>query len=509
MKRPAIALLAAVAISAPSVMLGQRPSLPSVPQSLSLQEAVEMAVRYNPSHRQRANDRSPAAWGVRNAYASFLPYVSANGGAGYTGAGSQNFFGSVAFEQPSGTVGSSYSLTLSMQIDGRTIMQPGLARAQLEAADAYIESSEINLESMVRQQYLAVLRAQGQAEAAEVQVTRNEEFQRLAQARYDVGQNTMLDVRQAQVNLGQARVALLRADQLVIVEKLRLFQQMGVPAPDDPTAVTLTDTFPIVEPEWTLSSLLVDAQDANPDLHALRARQSAANANERAAKSDWLPRLSLQAGWSGYASQFTNSEPIVASSVFSAQSSAASNTAACNFQNDMIAGLATPTVSPLNCSAFAFPPTDSTALVQSVRDANSVFPFDFTRQPFSARLSVSLPLFTQFTRPMATAQASAAADDAREFVRARELDVRTAVTQAYYGMRAAHEAIDIQEQNQTAAAEALRLATERYRVGSGTFFELLDQQLASQNAERDYINAIYAYHQTIATLESAVGRPLR
>jgi outer membrane protein TolC len=38
---------------------------------------------------------------------------------------------------------------------------------------------------------------------------------------------------------------------------------------------------------------------------------------------------------------------------------------------------------------------------------------------------------------------------------------------------------------------------------------LLDAQLAAQTAEADYINAIYAYHQSIATLEDAVGRPLR
>ena len=57
--------------------------------------------------------------------------------------------------------------------------------------------------------------------------------------------------------------------------------------------------------------------------------------------------------------------------------------------------------------------------------------------------------------------------------------------------------------------EQLRLATERYRVGSGTFFELLDAQLAALRAEADYINAVYAYHQAIATLEAAVGRPLR
>jgi len=46
-------------------------------------------------------------------------------------------------------------------------------------------------------------------------------------------------------------------------------------------------------------------------------------------------------------------------------------------------------------------------------------------------------------------------------------------------------------------------------VGSGTFFELLDAQLAGQLADADYINAVYAYHRSVASLEAAVGRSLR
>ena len=502
-------LLAVAVLAAPATLQGQDWTLPSVPQSLSLREAVEMAARYNPALRQASNDRGEALWGVRNAYAAFLPYVSLTGGLGYTGAGSQNFFGSISFEQPSSTVGSSYNLGLSMTLSGRTLMQPGLAVAQLRATDATIESSEINLEAAVRQQYLAVLRAQAQADAAEIQVRRNDEFLNLARARYEVGQNTMLDVRQAEVALGQARVALLQNRQMVTVEKLRLFQQLGVPAPDEPATVMLTDTFPVVEPSWGLSDLLADAQERNPDLVALRAQHSAAGANERAVKSDWLPSLSFSAGWSGYTQQFTNATPYINNSVTGAQNSAAANIMACNFQNEIIAGLATPTVDPLDCSSYVFTAEDEQELRDALSGQNSVFPFDFTRQPFSARLGVSLPIFTQFSRPLRVAQASAQADDAREAVRARELAVRTAVSQAYYALEVAHEAIGIQEQNRTAANEGLRLATERYRVGSGTFFELLDAQLAAQNAERDHINAIYAYHQAIATLEAAVGRPLR
>jgi outer membrane protein len=55
----------------------------------------------------------------------------------------------------------------------------------------------------------------------------------------------------------------------------------------------------------------------------------------------------------------------------------------------------------------------------------------------------------------------------------------------------------------------LSLATERYRVGSGSIIELNDAQVASEQAGVTYINAIYDYHKSIAALELAVGQPLR
>ena len=507
MKRSALILLVAAVLCAPSALWSQM-TPPPVPQSLSLRDAIDLASRYNPALRQIDNDRAPAAWGVRNAYASFLPSFSLSGGIGYSGPGTQNFL-TTSFQQQSSTVGSRYSLNLSLSLDGRTLLQPGLARAQLRAADASFTGAEINLESQIRQQYLAVLQSEAQVELAEVQVTRNQEFLRLARARYEVGQNTILDVRQAEVALGQAEISRLQYRQAVVVDKLRLFQQMGVPAPDDPATLTLSDTFPIVEPQWQLSDILRDALDVNPDLTALRAQHSSAKANERAVKSEWLPSLSFSAGWSGYTQQFTDPEPIIQNSILGAEQSAATNMLACEFQNDIIAGLATPTVNPLDCSLLEFGPADEAALRQTIEGQNTGFPWSFTRQPFSASMGISFPIFTQFSRPLRNSQASAQEADAREAVRARELDVRTAVSQAYYGLLASYEGIGIQQQNRVAAGEGLTLATERYRVGSGTFFELLDAQLAAETAERDYINAVYAYHQSIAMLEAAVGRPLR
>ncbi len=509
MKKTALVGLVAVALSLPPALLAQNRSRPSTPQTISLRDAVELATRYNPAHRQVENDRPSAQWGVRNAYASFIPRFDLSSSASYTGAGTQNFFGSTSFLQPSATIGSSYSLGLSMQLDGQTIMGPGVARANLKAAEAAITSSEINLESAVRQQYLAVLEAEAQVELSQTQVERNEEFLRLARSRYQVGQNTMLDVRQAEVSHGQSRVTLLQDEQSVLVEKLRLFQRMGVAAPTDPSSVTLTDSFPIVAPEWQLDDLLGQANVSNPDILQLGAQKDAANANQRAVRSEWLPSLNLRAGWSGFAREFTDAAPLVEGGVASAQNSALAGLNECNLQNDIIAGLATPTVAPLDCSGFTFTAQQEAQLRSQLLNQNSVFPFGFTAQPFNASVTISLPIFTQFSRPLRNSQATAQAEDAREALRARELDVHTLVSQAFYALQTAYETITIQEQNRVAADEGLRLASERYRVGSGTFFELLDAQLAAEQADRDYINAVYGYHRAISTLEAAVGRPLR
>ncbi len=475
----------------------QQPVLPSVPQALSLADAVDLATRNNPAFRQTLNDRVPAAWGVRNAYAGFLPSFSASGSASYTGAGSQNFL-SQQFTQPSSTLGSSYSLGLSWSLSGSTLMQPGLQKAQLNAVDAAVEGSRVNLRAAITQQYLSVLQANAQVGLADVQLRRSEEFLRLAQARYDVGQATLLDVRRAEVERGQSEVGLLRARNAVIVQKLRLFQQLGVPAPDDPAQVTLSDSFPVVEPTWQLATLLRDADTQNPDLVALRAQQSAARAGERSAKSAWFPTLSFSAGWSGFTQQYTNADFLVNR----AQASADANFQACGVQNQINTVVGIPT---LNCALFQFTPT----IADSIRAQNQAFPFNFTKQPFSARFTVSLPIFDQFSRPLAVAQASSRSDDAAEAVRARQLLVRAEISNAYYGLQTAYQTVTIQDRSRTAAQEQLRLATERYRVGSGTFYELLDAQLAAQRAESDYVNAVYDYHKAIAALETAVGRPLR
>ena len=483
-----------------AVAVAQQPTTatPSSTAGLSLADAIASARVKNPAFREVQNNRGPAAWGVRNAYSSlFVPSFAVSGGMSYTGPGSQTFL-TQSFSQSVSTVSSFYDLGLSWQFSGVTMSQPGLAKAELRAADADITGAENILITGVKQQYLTVLQAMATADLARRTVARNEEFLKLANARYGVGQATLIDVRQAQVARGQAEVALLRAQTVVSVEKLRLIEQMGVTPPLDVATVQLTDTFAVQTPEWQLNDLLTMAAEQNPSLKALRAREGAAAWGVRAATSSYGPALSVSAGWSGITQQFTNVDPII----FAGQAAFANQHAECQENNTIraSAGLA-----PNDCSGFVWGASNE----QAVRDRNSVFPFDFTKQPFQARLTVTWPIFNNFSRELNVSNARTQHNDLEERVRARGLAVQTDVSQAFLVLQSAYRTVGLQDTNRVAAREQLQLATERYRVGSGTFFELLDAQIAALRAEQDAVNATYDYHKALAVLEAAVGRSLR
>jgi outer membrane protein len=488
-------LLLAVGLGAgPALAAAQAP----VPAQLSLADAIAIARQNNPFYRQALNDRGPAGWAVRNAWSQvFLPSFTATGGVGYSGPGEQNFLTS-SFSQDVSTLSSFYDLGLRWQLSGATLSQPGLEKARQRATEADIAGAHNQLITLVTEQYLTVLQAEENLELARKTLERNEEFLKLAQAQYQVGQRTLIDVRRAQVARGQAEVAELRAETLVSVEKLRLFERLGVAPPTDVSVITLTDSFTVEEPRWRLDELLAMAERENPSLNALRARETAADWGVRSATSSYGPTVSLSAGWSGFTQKFTELDPIIRNS----QALYGAQYAQCLDDNTIRQSAGLP---PNDCSVYIWGSDDEEAL----RAANSNYPFDFTTQPFQARLGITLPIFTNFSRQRSVSETRAQRDDVTEAVRARSLGLRTDVSQAFLALDATFRAVAIQDTNRTAGREQLQLATDRYRVGSGTFFELIDAQVAALRAEFDYVAAVYDYHRAVLVLEAAVGRRLR
>jgi outer membrane protein TolC len=474
--------------------------------TLTLTEAIQQAQRNSPTYRQTLNNAGPARWAVRNAYGNLLPQAQVSSGMSYTGSGESQF--GAFFNQTSPFWGSNYQLGLQWQLSGTTLTGPAQQKALERATQQDIEDAGVGLRFDVTTQYFTVAAATAQTEVAREQVRRNSEFLRLARTRYQVGQATLLDVRQAEATHGTSQVSLLRAAQAENEAKLELFRRMGVVPPTAVEQVALIDSFPVTEPTYKLDDILRLAEDQNPSLRALRERQSAAGAAVRSARSEYLPTLTARAAWSGFTQQYTNVNTLLGQQLTAAQSSAAQ----CQFNNQVRTGLGLGGTSPDCFSPYGLNPSGTQLLgltEQGIRNQNSVFPFDYRHEPFQASLTLSLPIFTGFGRSLRLSQARASRDDAEESVRASALLVRANVHARYLALQTSYRAIGIQEYSRTAAREQLRLAQDRYRVGLGTALDVTDAQNAVQRAEGDYVNAVYEYHRATAALEAAVGRSLR
>jgi outer membrane protein TolC len=83
------------------------------------------------------------------------------------------------------------------------------------------------------------------------------------------------------------------------------------------------------------------------------------------------------------------------------------------------------------------------------------------------------------------------------------------VSTAHNTVLTAIQSVDLEERNRLLADDQLRLAREQYRLGAGSFIELREAEAVKARADRAWLDAIYQYHQGLATLEAAVGRPLR
>jgi len=124
------------------------------------------------------------------------------------------------------------------------------------------------------------------------------------------------------------------------------------------------------------------------------------------------------------------------------------------------------------------------------------------------RLSLSMPLFTQFQNEAQVTQAKVARDDAEAALRDARLAALESLTQTLGTYRAAGEQVDMQRATIEAATEDLREQQEKYTLGTATILDVLTSQTTLDQARHDLIQARYAERVARAQLEALAGRSL-
>src|SRR3712207_1617549 len=277
--------------------------------TLTVEEAVALARRNSPAHQATINNRTEANARVRSAYGALLPSLSTSLSGQWQEGGNQ-VFGGTQLGASSDVLQSSYDLSVGYSVNAASFMSPRLQRASRDAVEADIVGSEEALRGRVVQQYLTVLQTQARASLQDTLVTSAQAQVELARARATVGAGTQLDVRRAEVTLGTAQVSALQQRNTVEIEKIRLFQEMGVDV-ERSRDVQLTTAFAAQPVTLTEQQVLDLARRHNPTVQALRSREHVSDVNVKVARSQYTPTLSLRTGIGGYSYQYANDDFLV------------------------------------------------------------------------------------------------------------------------------------------------------------------------------------------------------
>jgi outer membrane protein len=483
-------LLAIVAI--PAQLVAQQSAPAAGGSMLSLEQAISTAQRNNPQFLQTQNLLRDANAQVRSTYGALMPQANANFRTAYTQGGTQYVQG-VALPTNPATYSSGYSIGLSYNINASAAYLPRAAKANQAASQADITSAAELLRSTVTQDYITALQNEAQAAVADTLVETAKGQLQLVNAKLEVGAGTIIDVRAAEVALGQAQVTALTNHNTARVSKVRLFQEMGV-APD--LDAKLTTTFTVSQPTFTLDSLLQLARRVNPDVAAKRSREYAAQQQIRVAQANYLPSLSLSTGYGANAFGYADAQ-ILADQTVAGVANAFKN---CLTADSIRVGAG---LAAKGCGTG----TVSPAQLDAVRATNK--PFSFNKAPYGFSAFLSIPIFNGFAREGQVEQARVSHENAAYDVKARDLQLTTDVTQQFLNLQTAARTVELQTQIAGKAAEDLALSEASFRVGAKTFLDVTSARGLYEQAQIARVNAIYDYHRVFAALESAVGRPLR
>ncbi len=267
-------------------------------RDVTLEQALEMARANAPALEQRASQLEVAKYGEMTAWGQFLPDLSLSYQYGNSSSGRLDPTGQTITT-------TSYSAQLNGQIDlfrgGRRFSDLRGAKRGVDASAARLRETEyLTRESVKISWYNAVANRELVRVEAD-RVSRQEDQLGFVQQQLELGRATRSDVLRSQVDLNNARVALLNAENGARTSQYALAEAVGVTEPLSPVTESPMETVPVAASREQLLDL---ALTASPALTAVRAQAQADEAAVSSAKAAYLPTLALRGGWAWSQEEF-------------------------------------------------------------------------------------------------------------------------------------------------------------------------------------------------------------
>ena len=270
--------------------------LPGIATAMSLDEAIALAQRSNPTLAQSKAQADAADARLSEARAGRMPTVVLSGEAGWGTTDLGGFFGfGRSNVSPRGAV---LEVRQPLFAGGAITAAIDRAREGRDAALAQAAGAKALLSAQVAEAYVTVLSAGQLLALQEAQVRQLDEIAQQAELKFKDGETPRTDLDQARARLAAAQADLARANGDVARARAHFTNVVGA----EPEALEPLSEVP--QTPAALEDAFADATQSSPTLLAAEASARAADAGVRYAQADRLPTVALTASASTTRDQF-------------------------------------------------------------------------------------------------------------------------------------------------------------------------------------------------------------
>ena len=142
---------------------------------------------------------------------------------------------------------------------------------------------------------------------------------------------------------------------------------------------------------------------------------------------------------------------------------------------------------------------------QGMRDDMDFTNDDFYKS-FNSTLTLSIPLFSGLKNSSKMQQAKIAIKETGYQEESLINVIKLEVKSAYFIMKEAEEKVETQKKTIELATEALRLANLMYTEGASTQLDVLNANLALNQAKMNYQQSLFEYNVALANLKKAINQ---
>jgi outer membrane protein TolC len=261
---------------------------------LDLQQAIQIALKYHPSVSAASSAVRANESRIGQARSYYYPQVnwqtSYSKSSPFASASTQ--FGSNIFDQ----YASNLYLTQNIYDFGKTSSQVAIANLNTNASQQDLDNTKSLIVLGVKQTYYTLLQAMKNRDVALETVRQFQQHLDQAKGFFEVGVKPKFDVTKAEVDLSNAKLALIRAENAVRLARVNLNNAIGVPAAPE---FTLENNLLYEKYEIGFDEALKLAYENRPDLRSLMLKEASANQSVELAKTGDYPYVTGNASW-GY-----------------------------------------------------------------------------------------------------------------------------------------------------------------------------------------------------------------